>query len=216
MPAYAANQPVLTEEGYALTLADGGTLALLPNSETPCLGELEPSSAAPDVVRVVPVEISDFCGTVKVSGVSWVEAGPLLRIHKSEWPLATDFRKRERTIEVDPRLVRAVEVTGAHQEAAYFAPRTGIRSPGMVTVGSVVMGLGVLSAVAWLSFSGAADVGPYWPIPLGLFSVWAGHSIGLGVPLIVLGSRPARLPQAEQQPLPAVRVSDMGLRWSFD
>jgi hypothetical protein len=109
---------------------------------------------------------------------------------------------------------------GPRQSATPFAPRTGLRSPAMIGEGAAVIGFNLAVALAWFLVDGT-DAGPYVAVTAPLFVVWVGHSAGVGIPLIVLGSRPARLPQAQQPQAPAaqvgaIQVGDVGLRWNLD
>lgn len=213
VPAYAANQPVLTEEGYGLSLGDGGAIELSPRDDTPCLEERDPPVATPGVSSVVAVRVTDFCGSVKLHGVTRVEVGPLLRFHTRDQTI--DLQARERAIDVDPRLLKAVQISGARQDEIYFAPRTGVRNQWMIVAGGAVVALNAAGALAWFLTDGLA-AGDYVAVTAPLFTLWVGHSLGIGVPLIVLGARPARLPQAQQPPVPTMQVGDIGLLWNVE
>ena len=210
IPAYAANQPVITQEGNALSLADGGSLRLIPHDEDSCLVETERPATAPGVRSVALVAAMLPCRNVVVPNVQRVEAGPLLRVYGSRG-----------AVEVDPQLVESVRVAGPSQEPTAFAPRMGVQSSGMIAGGSVLLAAGVAGAIACFtaatSFDSVDDhFGLYRSLVgfAGASSLAAG--IGGGVPLIVIGARQMRLPQAEQPAVQGFALgSGIGLHWQL-
>jgi hypothetical protein len=206
MPAYAAGQPVVSREGVALSVYDGGTAVIVPH-EGHCLSRAESARRA-DTTIVAGDDPSKPCRTFAVPGVLSVHAGEVLRLEG-----------KRNIVEVDPLLVESVQIRSPNLESVSYAPETRVRSAGMIVGGSLLMAAGIAGSIAL--FTAAANVEDDWfsVIPqvfLGTFGVVSlGAGFGGGVPLVVFGARPVRVPQSEQ-PVTGIRLGGLGLRWAFE
>lgn len=206
MPDYAARQPVVSREGVAVSLDDGGRARLVPHVGR-CLS-LSPGAHADGVV--VAVEDAGLpCRTFDIGDVNAVSAGPVLRI-----------AGKRTVVEVDPQLVDSVTIKTSGLKPTEFAPNSEPRSPAMIIVGSLLMAAGVAGATAFFTAAGEIESGFLSDLGVALYAVAGGWSLaagfGGGIPLVVIGSRAVRAPQAEQPPLPTFTTSGLGVRWAFD
>ncbi len=208
MPAYAQNHPVLTREGYALALEDGGRVDLVAR-EGVCLKRLGYAPSAQGAIAVGEGE-GDKCRTVAVNDVEAVIAGEQLLI-----------RGAKESIEVDPQLVEAVRIVKPELEPTFFAPRTGPRSVGLVVGGSLLMAAGVAGSIALFTAAANVDGDGFDEIGRVLLATYGGAAlaggVGGGIPMIVIGARQIRLPQAEQPFVRGLQLgSGLGLGWALE
>ncbi len=207
MPAYAASQPVLTREGMALTIEDGGAAVLVPR-EGHCLSRL-PGPTRTDATIIAVEDSSLPCRRITVQNVQAVNAGEVLRIDG-----------KTAAVEVDPRLVESVRIKGPKLDVADFAPKGEPRNVGMIVGGSLLIAAGIAGGTA--SFTALANVEDEWLADIPRFfygflgAVSLGGGIAGGTTLVVFGARPMRAPQADQPRPPGIQMSGLGLRWALD
>ncbi|MBL8740706.1 MAG: hypothetical protein JNK04_06425 [Myxococcales bacterium] len=208
MPAYAANQPVVTREGYALSLEDGGRVELLPYADG-CLVPVGEPRPFPEPTTI-GADSPGPCRRVGVFDVEHVTAGERLLI-----------RGKTEAIEVDPELVQAIRILKPNLDATYFAPKTAPNRVGLIVGGSRLMAAGVAGSVALFTAAGNVDDGFANEIVRALLATYGAIALagGLagGIPMVVIGARRVRLPQAEQpSPVGLELGSGIGLRWRLE
>lgn len=207
MPAYAANQPVVTREGMALTVEDGGAAILVPH-EGHCLSRL-PSPEKSDGTIIAGEDPRLPCRKISVQRVQAVDAGEVLRIEG-----------KQSAVEVDPLLVESVIIKGANVGVTDYAPKSEPRSPAMIISGSLLIAAGIAGGTALFTALANVEDGFLADLPRFFYGFLGAASLAGGVAggttLVVFGAKPMRAPYAEQPPLPAIQVSGLGLRWALE
>ncbi len=219
VPAYAAGRPVRTVEGYPIHTSDGGSLSLAPHRRR-CLeqigdGEVDVGERQVPVVVLANAPEYGPCERHRVKSVRRIEQGEVITL-----------LGKQGGVQAHTADVRGIRVHNPNEGAAAFAPRTSVRSSGLIGGGIALCAAGIggmaASIVAatnvdrggFMDFSGFEVAG--WGL-LAAASVGAG--LGGGIPMIVFGAKPVRdpvRPGQEWAGLPVAGPSPGGsLAWRF-
>ncbi len=193
VPAYVRGETVLTVEGYPLRWADGGKLAPAPH-EGRCLTEVGQG------------EVS-LRGKRRQVDVLRDEAGRSCSRHAVRAPEAVLTDGETLTIlgdrdgvQVTTSGVRGVEVIGADNGSAPWAPTTRMNSAPVLVAGSVIAGLGVTGMVASMvarsqhRSSGFMDFSGFGYL---IGTILSAHVAAAGIPMIAVGAAPVRAPDSD-------------------